>query len=169
MEIWPHILRLLEKSGESAYPSECCGFVLGRRETSGTVRGLSVVAVDNAQAPDKRRCRFLMEAEDFLRAEQAAAAQGLELTAVFHSHPDHPAEPSEEDLAHALPFYHYLITAVAQGQAQETTCWRLASDRSGFVREPLTIVDKAPGNGEKSPAARPPRSAPAGHGKPEAS
>ncbi len=32
----------------------------------------------------------------------------------YHSHPDHPARPSEYDRAHAWPFYSYVIVAIAK-------------------------------------------------------
>ncbi|MDR1609004.1 MAG: M67 family metallopeptidase [Deltaproteobacteria bacterium] len=143
MEITQEVLKLLENSAELAYPDECCGFIFSPKlaNPSATIRGQAFWPVANSSDPQLRRRRFLVEPEDFAQAELAAEAQGLELTAIHHSHPDHPAEPSGEDLAKAWPFYHYLITAVSQGQAQETTCWRLAADRSGFVREPLIVLN----------------------------
>ena len=35
----------------------------------------------------------------------------------YHSHPDHPARPSEYDREHAWPFYSYVIVAIEQGRA----------------------------------------------------
>ena len=64
--------------------------------------------------------------------------QGLELIGWYHSHPDHPARPSEFDREHAWPWYSYVIVSVAAGQPQDMTSWRLADDRSHFLPEEVT-------------------------------
>jgi proteasome lid subunit RPN8/RPN11 len=86
---------------------------------------------------DSPRNRFSVTAEDVRGAEQAAIQQGLELIGWYHSHPDHPARPSEFDRDHAWPWYSYVIVSVAQGQPQDVTSWRLADDRSQFLPEAL--------------------------------
>ncbi|MDR2740830.1 MAG: Mov34/MPN/PAD-1 family protein, partial [Treponema sp.] len=53
----------------------------------------------------------------------------------YHSHPDHPARPSDYDREYALPFYSYIIVAVERGKAGDFTSWELAADRSAFSRE----------------------------------
>jgi proteasome lid subunit RPN8/RPN11 len=55
----------------------------------------------------------------------------------YHSHPDHPARPSEFDREYALPFYSYIITAVTQGKAGDLTSWVLETDRSAFNEETI--------------------------------
>jgi proteasome lid subunit RPN8/RPN11 len=70
-----------------------------------------------------------------LSAEKLAESKGLEVVGVFHSHPDHPARPSDTDREWALPWYSYVITSVESGEAQRTSSWRLKEDRSGFQKE----------------------------------
>ena len=60
---------------------------------------------------------------------------GLQLLGFYHSHPDHPAEPSQFDLDHAWPNLSYLIVSVRQGQPKEARSWRLKIDRSAFEEE----------------------------------
>jgi proteasome lid subunit RPN8/RPN11 len=57
---------------------------------------------------------------------------GGELLGFYHSHPDHPARPSQYDLDHAWPTFAYIIVAVANGKATDMTVWFLKDDRSSF-------------------------------------
>ena len=57
---------------------------------------------------------------------------GGELLGFYHSHPDHPARPSQFDLDHAWPTFAYVIVAVAAGRAGDMTVWFLKEDRSSF-------------------------------------
>jgi proteasome lid subunit RPN8/RPN11 len=141
MEISGRALADIRDHGREAYPYEACGFVLGRLEASGGARGMIALRALNSSGPESRRRRFQIGAEEFMTAESQAESEGLDLLAVYHSHPDHPARPSEHDLKMALPFYRYLILAVEYGAPRETTCWRLADDRSGFSAEELTEAD----------------------------
>ena len=70
-----------------------------------------------------------------MRAEKRATETGLQLLGFYHSHPDHPAEPSAFDLDHAWPNLSYLIISVRQGQPKEARSWRLKADRSAFEEE----------------------------------
>jgi proteasome lid subunit RPN8/RPN11 len=56
---------------------------------------------------------------------------------VFHSHPDHPAQPSEFDREHAWPNFSYLITSVGEGKARVTRAWSLREDRTAFAEDLL--------------------------------
>ena len=67
---------------------------------------------------DSPRNRFSITPEDFRAAERAAAERGLDLLGWYHSHPDHPARPSEFDREHAWPWYSYVIVSVEGGRAE---------------------------------------------------
>ena len=64
-------------------------------------------------------------------------AAGLTLVGFYHSHPDHPAEPSAFDLEHAWHNLSYVITSVLDGRPDRTRSWRLRADRSGFDEETI--------------------------------
>lgn len=118
--------------GAEAYPHECCGALIGR---DGQIT--EAFALPNTTDEGPRR-RFLVRPSDYREAEQRASASGAELLGFYHSHPDHPARPSQYDLDHAWPFFSYVIVSVQAGVAGDMTSWRLRDDRSAFDEEPLT-------------------------------
>ena len=119
--------------GAASYPDECCGVLLGPRD--GTVSG--TWPLDNSTDLERRR-RFLIGPDDYRRAEARAAERGLEIVGFYHSHPDHPAEPSAFDLAHAWPNLSYAIVSIRGGVPRELRSWRLRADRSGYDEESIT-------------------------------
>jgi proteasome lid subunit RPN8/RPN11 len=93
--------------------------------------------LDNSTDLERRR-RFLIGPDDYRRADARAAARGLAIVGFYHSHPDHPAEPSAFDLAHAWPNLSYAIVSIRGGAPQEMRSWRLRADRSGYSEESIT-------------------------------
>jgi proteasome lid subunit RPN8/RPN11 len=112
--------------GQETYPHECCGALVGR---AGAVT--AVVALPNTTDEGPRR-RFMVRPSDYQLAERRASELGGELLGFYHSHPDHPARPSQYDLDHAWPTFAYIIVAVAEGVANDMTVWYLQEDRSRF-------------------------------------
>jgi len=112
--------------GQETYPHECCGALVGRDD-----RVTAVVALPNTTEEGPRR-RFLVRPSDYREAERRASELGAELLGFYHSHPDHPARPSQYDLDHAWPTFAYIIVAVAAAAAGDVTVWYLKDDRSSF-------------------------------------
>ena len=132
------ILDQIHRHGEKAYPEEGAGLMLGEiHEDDREVDTL--LFLDNAREEGARHNRYLLTAEDMLRGEREADRLDLAILGIFHSHPDHPDQPSEYDREWAIPWYSYLITSVQQGQAKSSRSWRLADDRSTFTAEELDI------------------------------
>jgi proteasome lid subunit RPN8/RPN11 len=117
------------------YPEECCGFLLGETR-DGATRVERVVPAAN-ERQDSRHNRFVMSPETVLAAHQEARAAGLSVVGYYHSHPDHPAEPSEFDREHAWPGLSYLIVSVRSGEVDRARSWRLRDDRERFEEEHL--------------------------------
>src|SRR5207247_1870672 len=92
--------KVIVEDAVKAFPDECCGFVYGREDENG--RRLITLAqpVHNVKKGDKRR-RFEIAPMDYLDAEKYAEQNNIELLGVYHSHPNHPAVPSEHDRAAA--------------------------------------------------------------------
>ncbi len=125
----------IRADGETAYPNECCGIILGEISDDGTKNAKRVLTINNSGEDNERYHRFLITPEDMLHAEQTARAAKLEVIGFYHSHPDHPSSPSDYDKDHALPFYSYVIVSVDDGKAQVLTSWELTDDRINFVQE----------------------------------
>jgi proteasome lid subunit RPN8/RPN11 len=126
-------LAAIGRHGEETYPEECCGFLLGTA-AAGLTRVERIVAAAN-ERQESRHNRFVMSPETVLAAHKQARAAGLAVVGYYHSHPDHPAEPSEFDRDHAWPGLSYLIVAVRQGRAEAARSWRLRDDRERFEEE----------------------------------
>lgn len=133
-------LALIRAHGGETYPHECCGALFGRAD-EGTIE--RAMALPNTTEEGPRR-RFMIRPADYRVAEREAAAAGLELVGFYHSHPDHPARPSQHDLDHAWPNMHYLIVSVHSGHADVLRGWWLAEDRSAFFETRLSLLTATP-------------------------
>jgi len=136
------LLDEIKGEGEKAYPNECCGVLLGSLDEAGEKAAARILPVANEFSQGEKHHRFLITPENMLDAEKKARALKLDVLGFYHSHPDHPARPSDYDREHALPFYSYMITAVEKGRAKETTSWVLLDDRSAFIAENVIITHK---------------------------
>lgn len=136
IELSNELMTAIVRHGESAYPFEGCGLLLGHEE-AGRKIVVRVLPVANTREPEAKHNRYLIPPEAVLEAEQQASREGLDIVGFFHSHPDHPERPSDFDREHAWPWYSYLITSVRTGQAVETAAWTLSDDRKAFSAEEL--------------------------------
>ena len=102
----------------------------------------AVVGLPNTTEEGPRR-RFLVRPRTIGWPSSARAELGGELLGFYHSHPDHPARPSQFDLDHAWPNFAYVIVAVATGASRKMTVWFLKDDRSSF--------DEGDLNGDENP------------------
>jgi proteasome lid subunit RPN8/RPN11 len=132
IEVTSTVDAAIRAHGIETYPNECCGALIGR---DGVVT--EVYALPNTTEEGPRR-RFLVRPGDYREAEKRASDAGGDLLGFYHSHPDHPARPSQYDLDHAWPFFSYIIVAVRAGVPEDMTSWRLRDDRSAFDSEELT-------------------------------
>jgi proteasome lid subunit RPN8/RPN11 len=149
-----YLAEQIRAHGAETYPYECCGALLGRDssavgETDPGINAFTPAREILALFPlvnrrdDSPRNRFSVTSEDVLAAEKAAREQGLEVVGWYHSHPDHPARPSQYDRDHAWPWYSYIIVSVQSGAPQEMTSWRLNDDRQEFSEEDIEIRHRA--------------------------
>jgi len=132
-------LEEIERHARETYPEECCGGLLGERR-NGSVLVRRAEPVPN-RGTELRQRRYTIDPLDYLRLERLAGEAGLSVVGIYHSHPDHPAVPSEFDREHALPYFHYLIVAVDEGRAGDFACWVLSEDRKSFERAAHRLGD----------------------------
>jgi len=130
----PAVDAAIRAHGRETFPHECCGALLGR---DGVVHEAHALPNTTEEGP---RRRFLVRPGDYRGAETRARETGLELLGFYHSHPDHPARPSQFDLDHAWPSFSYVIVSVMAGEDQLLTSWRLKEDRSAFDEEPVEMT-----------------------------
>jgi proteasome lid subunit RPN8/RPN11 len=118
--------RRLVRWASEGYPYETCGCLLGSRDGAGVhVQHIRLGRNLNAE---RARDRYELDPEDLLRAEDEARARGLNVVGIWHSHPDHAAEPSETDSASAWAGWSYVIVSVSSKGVSSVRSWRLSSD-----------------------------------------
>jgi proteasome lid subunit RPN8/RPN11 len=133
-------LSQIEAEGAEAYPNECCGIMIGRDVSDGACTRRIVDRLEpmaNVFDPQQQRRRFAVDPLALMRAEKSAAEDGKLVVGFYHSHPDHPARPSEFDREHAWPFYSYVIVSIAQGAAVDMTSWILDDQTETFSRQEI--------------------------------
>jgi proteasome lid subunit RPN8/RPN11 len=127
------VIDAIRGHGRETYPNECCGALIGR---DGVVS--ETLPLPNTTEEGPRR-RFLVRPVDYRAAEARASERKSELLGFYHSHPDHPAQPSQYDLDHAWPSFSYVIVSVRGGEPGELRSWRLREDRSAFDEEDIRL------------------------------
>ena len=146
------LLKEIQDHAEKAYPDEGAGFLLGFDQ--GINRQVTLIMpLLNKREGKARRNRYLINPNDMLKAEQLAESCGLEVVGIFHSHPDHPNQPSEFDREWALPWFSYVITNVYDGRAKSSCSWRLKENRTGFEEEEIVFI-KSSNNEQKQKTGR---------------
>ncbi len=132
----------IRAAGAETYPHECCGALLGHDATDEKPREVLDAFPLVNRREDSPRNRFSVSPRDVIAAEREAAARGLEVIGWYHSHPDHPARPSEYDREHAWPWYSYIIVSVEKGRTTVMKSWRLREDRARYDEEEIELVRK---------------------------
>ncbi|MGK7890872.1 MAG: M67 family metallopeptidase [Leptolyngbyaceae cyanobacterium] len=141
----------------STYPEECCGILLGRMDLAAEVTRtvVEVWPVTNAWGDEAKTAiaplddrsaqnltaerRYWIDPKELLAAQKAGRERGLQIIGIYHSHPDHPAVPSECDRTLAWSDYSYIIVSVPDGKATDVLSWTLDEDRQ-FQPETLQVV-----------------------------
>jgi proteasome lid subunit RPN8/RPN11 len=146
------IAQKIRAHGAETYPYECCGALLGRdldvapsSSEGANQSSREIIALFPLvnRRDDSPRNRFSVTSDDVRDAEKAAREKGIDVVGWYHSHPDHPAKPSEFDREHAWPWYSYIIVSVANAEAENMTSWRLSDDREQMTPEELEIRQNA--------------------------
>jgi proteasome lid subunit RPN8/RPN11 len=125
------------QDAEKTFPDECCGFLFGNE--NGEQRSISkILVIINAKEGDKKR-RFVISPKDYMKGERFADENNLQLLGVYHSHPNHPAIPSEHDRVAAQPYFSYIILSVQDGTFNHIRSWQL-NDEQQFEEEKIVSI-----------------------------
>lgn len=127
-------LAAIRSEASRAYPNEGCGALLGPED--GDVR--EAIPLPNVEN-EKPRVRFTVSPQDYMSVEEKADARGLKLLGFWHSHPDHPARPSETDRKYAWEGLLTLVIAVEAGVPAALTAWEVPGQDEAF-RERTVLV-----------------------------
>ena len=122
--------------GINSFPDECCGFMFGTEDGNTRTVTTSLV-VHNSKEGDKRR-RFEISAMDYMNAERYADDNNLLLLGIYHSHPNHPSIPSEDDRVAAQVYFSYVIISIMEKTFNSIQSWRL-NEASQFEEEQIIL------------------------------
>ena len=135
------VYETIRREGEKSYPCESCGVLLGRVQ-DGVREVREAVPCQNAHT-DSLRSRYRIDERELIRIQRKARQARLDIVGFYHSHPDHPAQWSETDLAEAHWLgCSYVITAVEKRSARATNSFALVGSGEGdkrFEDEPIEI------------------------------
>ena len=161
--ISPQAVAAIHAHAEAGYPFEICGFLVGTAGEGGRVvreawpvrnaweedaelRAQMLAGVEAAggtagtdrwDAAGQER-RFLVSPRDTMLSMKRAREAGLDLVGVYHTHPNHPAIPSDFDRDAAWPEWSYIIVSVREGEVADFRSWALTEDGSRFEEEAVT-------------------------------
>ena len=138
----PALLGAIERHARETYPDECCGFLIAAPDPAPASAPRTLVAVEPAsnEFEGERRRRFLLRPEELRAAERRLEGTGRAVAGFYHSHPDHPARPSQFDQEHAWPWYSYLVVGLDAHAVRETRAFELDADALAFREVPLEVT-----------------------------
>ena len=138
------LLRRIVDAAEAAFPGECCGLLVGHSEPSGDLVVTRVEASANV-AEGGAFDRFEVDPRVRLAVMRALEDGEERIIGHYHSHPNHPAQPSQRDLDMAWePGMVWLITSLDDGQAVHTTAHVLDPEGRQFREIGLRTGDWQP-------------------------
>lgn len=126
---------------EQTYPHECCGLMMGQINENGDKQLVELIPTENDwntetsknfEVPEPLKDPvmttehyFTISPQEMMKAQKEGRDRNLVIIGIYHSHPDHPAIPSEYDRIWAWSEYSYIIVSVQQGNATDLQNWCL--------------------------------------------
>lgn len=143
-------LQTIQSHAESTYPEECCGLLLGKvsNDCKSVVEVVSTANAWNAAAPEYeddtmgqgKIDRYAIAPQEMLKIQREARDRNLDIIGIYHSHPNHPAIPSECDRIYAWQQYSYVIVSVNNGKCDDVKNWSLDAQHQ-FQSESLIVAE----------------------------
>jgi len=100
------------------FPLECCGILGGK--------GDDISQIYKMTNTDSSRVSYLMDPKEQIMVFKEMRNLGLELKAIYHSHPNHPAYPSMTDVNLAYyPEAVYIIISIKDNGDHEMRGFRI--------------------------------------------
>jgi proteasome lid subunit RPN8/RPN11 len=105
------------------FPLEVCGILGGTVET--------VSAIYRMTNTDASNEHFTMAPAEQFKVVKDLRARGLSMLAIYHSHPETPARPSQEDIRLALtPDVSYVIVSLADPERPDVRSFKINNGSS---------------------------------------
>jgi proteasome lid subunit RPN8/RPN11 len=121
----------LIEHARSGFPLEVCGILGGT--------GDSVSAIYRMTNTDASNEHFMMDPKEQFAVVKDLRAKGLDMLAIYHSHPETPARPSEEDIHLALtPGVSYVIISLADPLQPVVKSYKI--DQGKVVLEDMEVI-----------------------------
>jgi proteasome lid subunit RPN8/RPN11 len=124
----------------AGYPAEACGALIGRGSDV-----LKVAPLPNRET-EMPRVRYAIDPRDLVELDREARGLGLEIVGYFHSHPDHPARPSETDRQRAAESLSdgvfHIVVGIEAGVRTTPTAWVFRDAGGAFESEPLDVTEQ---------------------------
>jgi proteasome lid subunit RPN8/RPN11 len=115
----PEVAAEVISHAQAGFPDEVCGLIFGRH-------GLGWVLYRGRNVSATPRWAYELDSESLIM-QLAQEDRGLELVAIYHSHPQGPSGPSPDDVAQALyAGCVYLICSLADPQQPQLRGFRIA-------------------------------------------
>ncbi len=123
----------IKDASTAAYPAECCGLLIGNKDNKGAILVSRIVPSVN-QLSQQGNDRFEIDPQTRIDLERALRDTPECIIGHYHSHPDHPADPSQTDLEQAYePDLIWLIVSVRKGEATDVKAHRLDTTTKSFA------------------------------------
>ncbi len=133
-------INFIGEHGKQEYPHEACGIILGIIEESGEASLFRAHKIVRAVNLSDNPFRFVMDPMDFLRAQDEADKNNIEIIGIYHTHPDHPPAASQYDLEAAIEGLFYLIVSVRNGEPKDYKGWILDPSNKAFIEAQVQVV-----------------------------
>ena len=103
-------------AAKTAFPSECCGILVGKKSEKGEIEVTEIREVENQIHGGEEATHFSIDPLFLYNIERELDKSGLEIIGFYHSHPNCKAILSDEDRKYMVPGLLYVIMSVtAQG------------------------------------------------------
>lgn len=126
---------------QNEYPRECCGILLGKR-MDGRKTVYRVIQTRNMADKRQSGAHFLINPLEIVRAEGLAEGEKLEIVGFYHSHPDHAAVASQEDILHMIAGYSYPIVSVENGICVRVNSFEKLKQTDQDAKEEILVKEK---------------------------
>jgi proteasome lid subunit RPN8/RPN11 len=126
----------IREHGARGFPYEICGLLIGRPDEKLVTE---VRAVKNLETQNPE-VRYLIDDREDMRIRKELYKTELDVLGYYHSHPNHPAQPSIFDTERSWESYLYVIVSVQDGRPADMNAFVAQRDRGPMVPEPLEVV-----------------------------